>query len=305
MALWSSKKLTFIILLAFLCEDAAAQVQTQDNGYHDYKDPKTHEKFLKRRRTVSAWQINQLKNGALVVRLKTNHLLISQLKKRGEEHLAEKARLEQAAVNVSMIKAYLHNYNFSKVYFIYSHSSDSLLNGTRSGIFIDTTLKVNPSITMPEKFYLIAEPDYIYNSSLGFVREDSARSVVEAGNPSSSEKPIVVKNKYGHQLKSPFPYAMLNMVFTKKVPTVDVIIDGKPYVFYVSSTLGVQRGNSTGGTYKVNDKTIELIIPKEMTYEVLSLTVEGFNASLNEYYKSAPMPSEQSVLYQDAKPFLY
>ena len=181
MAQLLSKTLIVLVCLVFF-NPAFAQPVTGSHGNEDYKEPKSHEKFRKRRITVAAWQINQLKEGALVVRLNTNQILINELKKRGQDDLAEKARLEQAAININTIRAYLHNYKFSPVYFLYSNHSDTLLKGTTSGVFVDSTLKVNPAITMKEKFYLLADNDFVYNSSIGFVPEDSAKFVAERGN---------------------------------------------------------------------------------------------------------------------------
>lgn len=300
-----NKRLPWVITLVMLVSLTFGQQQNASTIPKDYKDPKTHEKFRKRRMAVSAWQINQLKRGALVVRLKTNNLLISQLKKRGDDHLAEKARLEQAAININTMRAYLNHYKFSKVYFIYSHSTDSLLTGTRSGIFADTSLQVNPSIRMNEDFYLLAETDFVYNSSIGFIREDSARHVVEAGNPSSSEFPIVVKNKYGHQLKGPFPYSTNRLAFTQPLSTVHIYVNGVSLNYGVSSLSSLFSPRTEGSTYSFNGKPYELTIPRSMTYQVLSMEVEEFDRNLEEFYRRNPEPSQNSANYMDAKPFLY
>ncbi|HRD37790.1 MAG TPA: hypothetical protein PLC65_04095, partial [Bacteroidia bacterium] len=54
----------------------------------DYKDNSQFEHFYKRRTAISKWQINQLKNGALVVRLHNNKKLIESLRKMGKADLA-------------------------------------------------------------------------------------------------------------------------------------------------------------------------------------------------------------------------
>jgi hypothetical protein len=305
MAPLSNKRFVLATVLVLLCAVSWSQPVSAATDHKDYKDPKTHEKFRKRRMAVAAWQINQLKRGALVVKLRRNNLLISELKKRGDDHLAEKARLEQAAINRNTIKAFLDNYRFSKVYFIYSTSLDSLHNGTRSGIFLDTTLSVNPSITMKETFYLLAESDFIYNSSLGFVREDSAKYVVEGGNPSASELPIVVKNRYGHQLKHPFPYATAGTIYLKMVPSVEIPLYGKTYVFSVSSLAGALSDQGKRTTYDYQGKSYELSIPRAMIYDALSGSVEQFNRDLEEFYRRNPEIPENSPAYQDSKPYFY
>jgi hypothetical protein len=300
---WLSKT-SLILVILFFADSILAQPATGGTSTEDYKDAKTHEKFRKRRQTVSAWQINQLKRGALVIRLKTNHMLINELKKRGEIHDAEKARMEQAAINLNMMRAFLNNYRFSKVYFIYSNSSDSLLNGTRSGIFVDTTLKVNPAITMKENFYLLGESDFVYNSSIGFVREDSAKYVTERGNPSSMEMPIVLKNKFGHQLKNPFPYTTGRFVFTKNTPSEEIVIGGKPVVYSVSNGTSWLRGDRPSG-YMYEGSMLNLSIPRMMTYDVLSLFVWELNADLEGFYRGNGGFTENNKNYEDSKPYFY
>ena len=122
-------------------------------GDKEYKDRAQHERFYRRRNVVSAWQINQLKNGALVVRLKTNQALIDALIKSNNIQLAEQKRLEILGINLNIIRAYYHLYNFSKVYFMYSNFTDSLLKGARAGIFLDTNLAIDQTIRLNEKFY--------------------------------------------------------------------------------------------------------------------------------------------------------
>lgn len=191
----------------------------------DYKDGKQFKDFYKRRNMIGMWQINQLKNGALVVRLHNNKTLIEGLKKMGKADLAAQKELEMMAVNKNILMAFTRYYNFSKVYFFFSSNSDTLLKGARSGIFLDTNLLVDPKIEMKETFYLLAERDDVYNSSIGFVKEDTARYVKETGNP-SKEAAIVIKNKYGHQLKDPFPFYTLNKSLETGTPITNVMIGG-------------------------------------------------------------------------------
>ncbi len=173
-----------------------------EKEYHKKDDFK---KYNKRSKQISAWQIQNLKFGAIVVRLQNNHLKIEACKKRGDIKLAKQVMAETKLYMRMMTKAYTENFDFCEVYFMYQQYSDSLFKGVRKGIFIDTTLAIDPSIEMKESYYLIAEKDYVYNSSVGFVKEDSANVVKESGNR-TIEAPVVLKNKYVHQLKDPFPY---------------------------------------------------------------------------------------------------
>jgi len=272
---------TALIIFFFLGIGFSFAQQETEEPFHDtkdYKDRKQFEKFRKRRIVISAWQINQLKAGALVVRLKTNQKLITALRKQGNEALALQKEMEQFAIDQNTMYAYKKSFNFCKVYFIYSNSSDTLLNGARSGIFLDDNLNVDPNISMQEKYYMIAERDYAYNSSIGFVKEDSARVVIESGNP-VKEMAIVVKNKYGHQLKGPFPY----------------FVKDKTYA-------GTSTGTEQQIMFKGQPKKV--LIGKQFSREKLMAYVEILNDNLKQYHQGAP-PPDLTRVDPAILPFLY
>lgn len=268
--------LLFIFVLSFIGINA----QQDEDVYSpkDYKDRQQFEKFRKRRMVIAAWQINELKKGALLVRLKTNQKVIEALRKQGKEDLALKKEVEQFAIDRNTVLAYKHNFNFCKVYFVYSHSTDTLLKGARQNIFLDSNLIVDPSIIMAEKFYLIAERDYAYNSSIGFVKEDSAKYVSEHGNP-VKEMAVVVKNKFGHQLKAPFPY----------------YVKDKTYA-------GINSAVTETAIFK--GKTMTVDIGKQFSKEKFALYIGIFNDNLNQLYQTSSKP-ELDKIDKTILPFLY
>ena len=304
MAHWLNRLFTFSIVLFFSCPFLLSQERNEtDEKYKDYKDKQQFEKFYKKRRLVGAWQINQLKNGALVVRLKTKNLLISSLLKSGDVDKAEKVRLENRAVNISIVRAYLKNYNFSKIYFIYSHSGDSLLRGIRQNIFLDSTLNLEPKIKMEEKFYLMAETDIIYNSSIGFVKEDTARFVKEEGSHTDVECPIVIKNKYGHQLKRPFPFSSpVRLVLEKVEYETEILLEGTNVPFNVGGLIRLPGGREVA--HKINGKPVELYIPQEYTFKRFSIWVDNLNEDLKYYYRASSHDIDENK-DPEIKPFLY
>lgn len=172
----------------------------------DYLNKEQFEKFRTKRWLVANWQINQLADsGALVVRLKSNKKAIDILKKENRLNAAKQIEIQTYNENKMMVRSFYKHYNFSKLYFIYDYSSDSLLKGYRQGFFLDSNLQRNRNIQMKEKFYLLAERDYVVQSSIGFVTEADAKKITETGAP-IKQVAIIIKNKYGHQLKDPFPY---------------------------------------------------------------------------------------------------
>lgn len=304
-----NKQIFIILGFVLACGFAFAQDEERINE-KDYKDPEQFEKFQKRRVTVGAWQINQLKEGALVVRLKTNKMLIDELNKAGNSSVAFEKQLEQHAINKNTMFAYLDNFKFCKVYFMYSHSSDSLLNGTRQGLFLDTNLTVDPNITMNENFYLIAERDYAYNSSIGFVIEDSAKYTTEKGNP-VKEMAILVKNKYGHQLKNPFPYYVKEKNFMDAQYSFPITVNqganGPSIFFTVNRTALQDMKNNTepkGISNRKDPGTTTVLLKKQFTYEKLSISVSELDENLYQFYKAYPKP-DVTRIDPGVKPFLY
>lgn len=313
MAQWLNKRFGFLILFVFTIGFSFAQMGVETPVYKDYKDPEQFESFRKKRIIVAAWQINTLKDeGALVVKLKTNNILIDELTKSGHKELALEKQLEQFATNRNIMFAYRDNFTFCKLYFIYSTSTDTLLKGAREGVFLDTNLLVDPSIVMSEKFYLIADRDFAYTSSIGFVKEDSARFVKEEGNPVKLMA-IVLKNKYGHQLKNPMPYAikginLSNTNFSFPIKYKLTSSGAADIQFPVNRTYFEDRKNKIQQPVilkKEEDFIMSSVkLKKEVSYELLSITVYHLNFELNEVLKNYRKPDINRIR-ADIKPFLY
>ncbi len=309
------QKLNSSLLIILFCTFVAHRALAQDarESEKDYKDKKQFERFNKRRSAIAAWQVNQLKNGALVVRLKTNSLLINKLLENGDSILAKEKWIETAGINLNTMRAYINNYTFSKVYFIFSNSSDSLLNGTRQNIFLDTNLRVDPSIILKENFYLIAERDYAYNSTIGFVPEDSARLVKEAGY-GVKEMALVVKNKYGHQLKRPFPYASPDRPDFKggTVYLTQIRVNGMMIPFNVGGIGKIRPVNNKEAdkndkrivSFNYEGKRLSVHIPRYLTYERQSIAVSNFDEELKQYYRKNMIIGDEKPA-PEIKPFLY
>ncbi len=173
--------------------------------YKDYNNDSTFKDFFRKRDDVAKAQINQLKNGALLVRLKTNQKAIDRLKAAGNVDLATQVEREVQQTNKTIMRAFLREFKFCPVYFFYSQYSDSVKHQHLEGIFTDTTLQVNPGIVCRASFYLVAEQNSVYNSSLGLVPLSQAPFAQERGT-SVKEVAVVVKNRYFIQLHEPFPY---------------------------------------------------------------------------------------------------
>lgn len=211
-----SVKILVFFLVAF-----SVNLHAQDEGvkspkYKDYKSDSSFKDFSDLRYKVAKAQINALKNGALLVRLKTNSKTIEKLRAAGNMDLATQVAQETMLANRIIMNSYLLEFKFCPVYFFFSEQSDSVKFKKLDGIFLDSSLTMNSSIVCKASFYLIAEADYVYNSSLGIVSESVASKSEERGNP-IRQAPIVIKNRYFIQLHKPFPYFQLNGNFVSPV----------------------------------------------------------------------------------------
>lgn len=171
----------------------------------NYKTDSSYIHFSKLSGPVAKAQIVALKNGALLVRLKTNANAIQRLKQAGNIDLATQVERETFLNNKAIVRAYLKEFTFCPVYFFYSTYSDSVKQQKLTGIFLDSNLVQSSSIVCNSSFYLIAEQGSVYNSSLGFVPLSKASTAKENGT-ASKEVAIVVKNRFFIQLHDPFPF---------------------------------------------------------------------------------------------------
>ncbi len=308
MVQWLNKILwSFAFLLSLHTQGQSAGAgSANQSDYSDYKDADQHERFYKRRKAVGAWQINQLKHGAVIVRLKTNTRAINGLRAKGNALEADLLEAETFVINKNTVAAWLENFNFCKVYFIYSGASDSLLKGGRNGFFLDTNLVMDPAIVMNETYYIIAERDYAYNSSIGFVTEAQARKVVERGNPA---KPMafILKNKYGHQLKNPMPHEVPERSTGAGfyLPVSILPADAPHRVSYSvnrNPPEKLEKADALGGKKPITLN--QVAVPKHFTYFKLAQSVSQLNSDLSGYYQKTPAP-ELDKIPEDVKPFLY
>lgn len=196
--------------LLLLLVPLAAVSQDENEGakapkYKEYNNDSTFKNFGRYRGDVAKAQVNALKKGALLVRLKTNAGTIQKLKTAGKADLATQIERETMLNNKQIMRAYLKNFRFCPVYFFYSSASDSVKHRQLEGIFLDTNLHADPSIVCAASFYLIAEQSTLYSSSLGLLTEPEAAKAIERGT-GFKDFAIVVKNRYFIQLHEPFPY---------------------------------------------------------------------------------------------------
>jgi len=189
----------FLILFAFcLCLNYWSFAQSKNEFKVSYN---------KLRNYITKWQIHQLADsGALIVRLPSKQKLIQILTNNQQNQQVEWIKKQRDYENAIIIKAFLTKYQFSPVYFTYDYLSLEIIKGKVKNVFLNENLQIDSTINLKQKYYLFADiQSPIIESTLPIVPDSLAPKVSETGS-SIKTAAILIKNKYGHQLKRPFPY---------------------------------------------------------------------------------------------------
>ena len=176
-----------LFLILFLNFDAAAQ------------------NLMKRRnaRKISIEQIKNLKEGALIVRLKTKKSVIDAYKNAGKHNIANKIEEEIVIENAEIVNAFINGFDFCPVYFIYSFDSDLVFKKDFENIvFINQSMIPDVKIKFDYKNFLTAEIGKVDPSrNLGTELD----SIPYRTGDFNFEALVVMDQKFT-QLIRPFPY---------------------------------------------------------------------------------------------------
>ena len=149
--------------------------------------------------SASSEEIQQLKNGFLLVRLRNVDRQVALLRQRRQRTQANRIRVQQKLVNGRIVKAFRDHFDFCPVYFFYSNNSASVINGDLDSMVLDhQMLPVEPELLAAKKF-LAAEFADIQPPADG------------AGLPA-----LIVMNDRLRQLTDPFPYYVRTTVLGKE-----------------------------------------------------------------------------------------
>ncbi|MCO6500857.1 MAG: hypothetical protein J5I47_10825 [Vicingus serpentipes] len=165
-----------------------AKIQLESPSLLGKKAPKK-ESYRKIVRRESEEQIEELKQGTLLVRLKTSNNKINALKKVGNIEKALKVKAEQDLENKQIISAFKHYFNFCDVVFFHSNHSNNVRAKKLSNIFLNDSLMIDGSIKVDTN-------RAIFIAEFGSIEAPST----------SGFQALIIKNDEFVQLKRPFPY---------------------------------------------------------------------------------------------------
>ena len=221
--------------------------------------------YRKKRMIASQKQIMQLKESVLLVRLKTAENKINALKKVGMDEKAEMVRSEQEFENKSIISAFNNYFNFCPVQFFFSNHSVDIKNRQFEGVFLDDSLKVDPSIKLDTTIqFMVADFSSIEQDTAKYLSHYSHETV-------GDDVQKKVSNYYTSSTE--FDFDALRILDQNFVQL------NKPFPYY------------TGVLYKIKkkrDEPVSIKTPEHIGLFVVAydLMVVDMNRKLKEYYKA-------------------
>jgi hypothetical protein len=168
------------------------------------------------RKRIAGRQIRQLRDGALLVRLKTSEPTIRAMKSKGMHYEAEQTQKKQRMENIALVRAFEKFYTFSELRFFMSHDSKKVKANEFEGIFVNDSLEVDSNLFIRNKKHIFIaeyadiEPDtavifshYEWQSSGDFAMVQVPMFYGGGGN---SFMALVIRDEEFEQLHRPFPY---------------------------------------------------------------------------------------------------
>lgn len=173
------------------------------------------EPYAKKRKRAAAAYIEDLHQGALLVRLSTRYTTVEALRARGFTQRAASLENSQRKKNREIIAAFREGFDFSPVYFFPSQCSKSVRERQWDKVvFMNDSAYNDSSIHFDTQPYLIAEfanieadttryfsGYYLAIDEQGLERRESYRT-----GPRMGFEALVIRNNDFVQIADPFPY---------------------------------------------------------------------------------------------------
>lgn len=216
---------SFVLIIALML-GIATNAQRNDIVI---KDTTTNRKLAEK-------QIAALRNGTLVVRLKTNDRSIKAYRDAGQTKLADKLAGEQRERNLHLMRAFLLQFDFCDVLFIKA-TDTKLLQAGNQRIFLNGRLEIDSNIKLLKTNYLFAEyGDVKSNERVNEYKYD-VKHTRESNTPTTTSALVILDTGLA-QLQEPFPF--YTMAYASGTSGADVAPTGEVR----SATLSASRKGS-------------------------------------------------------------
>lgn len=194
------------MLCAFLCTVGISNIKATEFKDSLQENGKRYESL-----ELARSEILKLKNGVLIVRLKTKQSSIDALMKMNLHFKAEKVRRKQELVNLEIVKSFRKYFVFCPVYFIMSDQSKAMMEKRNDEVvFLNDSLLPDSFIKFPIKDYFIAEFGTIESDRSSYVKiTDSTEAISPPNYYAVSGNRIAALLIYDKEFKPifrPFPY---------------------------------------------------------------------------------------------------
>ena len=176
-------------------------------------------------RDKASQTLRDLRNGAVIVRLKTNDKSVAAYRKAGREDIADKIVESRKVQNEKLLYAFEHEFRFCRVFFIYANQTAEVLQGNFK-VFLNKDLNVDSSIVFHDTTFVFCEfgsvegfsdfNDYenktVADRGVNHLYENGDAKKVPENVPTktstspSSYSGLIFLDKDLHQFYRPFPY---------------------------------------------------------------------------------------------------
>ena len=200
-------KVAFLLILSLFTLFATSWGQNEFRKREEWNGRKD--------RINSESQIKQLREGVLLIRLRTKQPLVDALRSREMNQEADQVIAMNLLKNKEIIQMFKLWFDFCPTYFFYSEDSDYIRNMQLDSVgFLNDSAIVDPKIYPRKDSFFIAEfsklkPDtatfsegrYTYRGENGLER----REMLSGGGTFGFEA-LIFKSPQFYQLRRPFPY---------------------------------------------------------------------------------------------------
>ena len=114
----------------------------------------------KKKRAYSEVKLQELKETALLVRLRGYKNQIDILEGKGDSSRVKLIKQKRDEHNRSIVDAFNSEFNYSPVYFFYNYDTEKIKNKEFENVFLNKDLKIDSSIVFSLDSFLVAELDY-------------------------------------------------------------------------------------------------------------------------------------------------
>lgn len=163
---------------------------------------------------TSRQQIKEMKEGVMLVRLKTSEKVIEGLKDAGLFDKAKEVRQEQKQENQEIAAAYHKSFDFCPVYFFYSDCSGKVREGDFEDCLMDHNLeKIKPAPEIGGNYFISefshvrkTEPVYFDKNIMAYDTTGyKIKQKTYYGGTELGPDAVIIMDRYFRQLRGPFP----------------------------------------------------------------------------------------------------